>query len=119
MRMWMMLGVGALMLVSVVLPSGAWGASLEDVRKEMANSHMPFQMKPTVWVPLYGSGATAVSWADLCISGDRLRRQGVEGPSADVGKVPADKQYDVLVYATNYGDTVIAYHRDVTLPDCK
>ena len=121
MRMWMILGVGALMLVSIILPSGAWGATIDEVRSEMTQAFMPFPMamKPSLWVPLYGSGQTAVAWTDLCVSGDKLRRQNVEGASGEVGKAPADKQFSVLVYGNSYGDTLILYHRQVSLPECK
>ena len=121
MRMWMMLGVGALMLISVVLPGGAWGATIEEVRAEMAQAQMPaaMAMKPTLWVPLYGMGQTAVSWTDLCVSGDKLRRQNVNGESGEVGNAPANKQYSVLVFGNSQGDTMILYQRQVSLPECK
>jgi hypothetical protein len=114
-----MLGVGALMLVSVVAPNGVWAATIEDVRKEMAEH-------PTMWhgtrllmyVPMAGSSNTLVAMTSLCVSGGRLRP--IDGRNIDAGPAPQDNQYLVhIVMRDGGGYDIYQYQRKVTLPDCK
>jgi len=119
MRVWMMLGVGALLLATVVLPSGAWGATMDDVRKEMAENPSPWHgTRLLMYVPMVGSDNTLVSMANLCVSGGRLRP--IDGRNIDVGPAPQGNQYLVhIVMRDGGGYDIYQYQRTVTLPDCK
>jgi len=121
MRMWIMLGVGALMLVTVVFPSGAWGASLDDVKTEMGQTAAPsWGSRISMRVPMVGSGVTLVSMPDACASGGRLRPISGGAAVSDFGPVPPGNQYSVLVcYRNAIGDETFLFERKVTLPDCK
>ena len=120
MRVWMMLGIGALLLVSaVVSSSGAWGATIEDVRKEMAeNPTMWHGTRLLMYVPMVGSSNTLVAMTSLCVSGGRLRP--IDGANVDVGPAPKDNQYMVhIVMRDGGGYDIYQYQRMVTLPNCK
>ncbi len=123
MRVWMMLGVGALMLATVVLPSGAWGATIEDVRSEMAKTPLPiwgWGTRLVLYVPMAGSGNTLVAMPDLCVSGGRLRPIAAGAAGMDVGPAPQDNQYVAqIVMRDSGGYDIHWYVRKVTLPDCK
>jgi len=67
----------------------------------------------------FAAEQTAVSYAELCVSGDRVRRLNADGSSVDWGKAPAGNSYTALVYAVNKGDEMIVECSEVTSPDCK
>jgi hypothetical protein len=119
MRVWIMLGIGALMLATAVWPSGAWGATLDDVRKEMAENPTPWHgTRLLMYVPMVGSGNTLVAMTNLCVSGGRLRP--IDGANVDVGPAPKDNQYLVhIVMRDGGGYDIYQYERMVTLPNCK
>jgi len=119
MRVWIMLGIGALMLATAVWPSGAWGATLDDVRKEMAENATPWHgTRLLLYVPMAGSGNTLVAMTNLCVSGGRLRP--IDGANVDVGPAPKDNQYLVhIVMRDGGGYDIYQYERMVTLPNCK
>jgi hypothetical protein len=124
MRVWIMLGVGALMLASAVLPSGALGATIEDVRKEMAQTPSPFWgTRLSMRVPMDPIGVAGnvnMPMTELCASGGRLRPMSEGAAGTDWGPVPEGKEYTVQVYLRNaIGDELFLYERKVTLPDCK
>ena len=124
MRMWIMLGIGAVMLVSVVLPSGAWGATIEDVRKEMAANPSPYWgTRLLMFVPMEPvgeSGQMLMSMTELCASGGRLRPISEDAKGMDMGPVPAGNEYTVQIFMRDGGgyDTW-QYSRKVTIPNCK
>ncbi len=125
MRVWIMLGVGALMLVAVVLPSGVWGATVDDVKAEMQ------KMTPTVpggklelRIPreIYGKNRMPID--QLCVSGGRLRPISTSGSTAitDMGPVRSSKKYRVSIVekiASATGDEKVRATRTVSIPDCK
>ncbi len=120
MRVRIMIGVCPLMLASLALAGGAWGASFEDVHTEMAKTPAPAGTKLQVWVPLAFSGRTSVSLTNVCVSGDSLRLKGSAESSDDMGKVVETNQYTILVLATNpIGDSTLQYYRQVSLPLCE
>jgi hypothetical protein len=121
MRLWIMLGVGALMFVFVVFPSGAWGATMDDVKTEMGQmSTFSWGSRISMRVHMMGSGVTLVSMTDLCVSGGRLRPMGGSAAAIDMGPVPPGNQYPVQVYHRNaIGDETFLFERKVSLPDCK
>ena len=124
MRVWIMLGIGAVMLVSVVLPSGAWGATIEDVRKEMAANPSPYWgTRLLMFVPMEPvgeSGQMLMSMTELCASGGRLRPISEDAKGMDMGPVPAGNEYTVQIFMRDGGgyDTW-QYSRKVTIPNCK
>ncbi len=119
MRSWIMLGVAVLMLFTVASPSGAFGATMDDVRKEMAeNPSRGWGTRLLTYVPMAGSSNTLVPMANLCASGGRLRP--LDGANVDVGPAPQDNQYLVhVVMRDGGGYDIYQYQRNVTLPDCK
>ena len=119
MRVWMMVGFGALLLISAVAPSGVWGATIEDVRKEMAeNPTMWHGTRLLMYVPMVGSSNTLVAMTSLCVSGGRLRP--IDGANVDVGPDPKDNQYMFhIVMRDGGGYDIYQYQRMVTLPNCK
>lgn len=119
MRLSVMFGVGALLLAAVVLPCGAWGATMDDVKSEMAKNPSPWHgTRLLMYVPMAGSGNMLVAMSDLCVSGGRLRP--TDGRNIDVGPAPQDNQYLVhIVMRDGGGYDVYQYQRKVTLPDCK
>lgn len=124
MRVWIMLGVGALMLASAVLPSGALGATIEDVRNEMAQTPTPYagtRLSMRVPMdPIAVAGNVHMPWTELCASGGRLRPIGEAAAGTDWGPVPEGKEYAVQVYLRNaVGDELFLYERKVSIPDCK
>jgi hypothetical protein len=116
-----MLGVVAFMLTALVVPGGAWGATLDDVRAEMAKSPSPFWgTRLSLRVPMVGSGIPLVSLADVCVSGGRLRPTGGSAATIDVGPVSPGNQYGVQVFLRDaVANEMFLYERKVALPDCK
>jgi len=126
MRVWVMLGVGALMIATVVLPSGVWGATMtiDEVKKEMAEQHIPFEMSRLVmFVPMDQSGVSGhihIPMTELCASGGRLRPIGESATGIDMGPVPPGNQYSVQIFVRDYGGyDMFLYTRQVSIPDCK
>ena len=123
MRMWIMMGFGALMLAAVVLPSAPWAAAMDmdDVKKEMAEKARPFWgERPVMYVPMVGSGNTLVAMTSLCVSGGRLRPIGEGATVTDLGPAPQDNQYSIHVLSRDGGGyDIYQYERKVTLPNCK
>jgi hypothetical protein len=119
MRLSIMLGVAVLMLFTVASPSGAFGATMDDVKSEMAKNPSPWWgTQHLMYVPMAGSSNTLVSMANLCVSGGRLRP--LDGANVDVGSAPQDNQYLVnIVMRDGGGYDVYRYQRKVSLPDCK
>jgi hypothetical protein len=120
MRLWIMLGVGALMLATVVLPSGAWGATMNDVKKEMAQNPTPWWgTRLVMYIPMVGSGNTLVAMPDLCLSGGTLRPIAGGATTADLGPWKGNT-YTVQIFMRDGGGyDIFQYSREVTLPDCK
>jgi hypothetical protein len=124
MRAWIMLGVGALLLTAVLVPSGAWGATIEDVRKEMAdNPSRYWGTRLLLFVPMEPAGVSGnmqMPMSELCASGGTLRPISEGAKGMDMGPVPAGKEYTVQVFMRDGGgyDTW-QYSRKVTVPDCK
>ena len=124
MRLWIMLGVAALMLVTVASPSGAWGATIEDVRKEMAdNPSRDWGTRLLMFVPMDQSGVSGIMhipMTELCAASGRLRPIGQGAAGMDMGPVPEGKEYTVQIFMRDGGgyDTW-QYSRKVTVPDCK
>ena len=120
MRSWIMLGVGLLLLFTVAVPSGTRGATMDDLKDEMAKDPLVREGKRYVmYVPMMFFNGMHMSAANLCVSGGRLRPiEGVTG--TDMGPAPQGNQYSVLVFARDGGgyDT-FQYERKVTWPDCK
>ena len=124
MRVWIMLGIGALMLFSVVLPSGVWGATIEDVRKEMADNPSPYWgTRLLMFVPMEPSGVSGnmhMPMNDLCASSGRLRPISESAKDSDMGPVPPGNEYTVQIFMRDGGGYDIwQYSRKVTIPDCK
>jgi hypothetical protein len=120
MRVWIMLGVGALMLATAVVPSGAWGATMDDVKKEMAQYPSPgWGARLVMYVPMAGSGNTLVAMTDVCLSGGRLRPIAGGGTTTDMGPWQGDT-YSVQIFRRDGGGyDFYQYERKVSLPDCK
>jgi len=124
MRVWMMLGIGALLLISAVVPSGVWGATIEDVRKEMAANPSPYWgTRLLMFVPMEPvgeSGQMLMSMTELCAAGGRLRPISEDAKGMDMGPVPAGNEYTVQIFMRDGGgyDTW-QYSRKVTIPNCK
>ena len=123
MRACIMLGVGALMLATVALPSGARGATMDDVKSEMEKTFTPVGTRLEMRVPMVVSGAMHMSITDLCVSGGVLRSTGGGAPTIDMGPVRPGNQYSVLVVRrfplSATGDEIFLYERRVSLPECK
>lgn len=124
MRVWIMLGIGALMLVTVIVPGPAWGATMDDVRKEMASNPSPFWgTRLVMYVPMDQSGVAgnmAMFMTELCAAGGRLRPMGAGAADTDMGPVPEGKEYSVQIFMRDGGGYDIwQYSRKVTIPDCK
>ena len=124
MRVWMMVGIGALLLISAVVPSGVWGATIEDVRKEMADNPSRFWgTRLLMFVPMEPmgeSGQMLISMTELCASGGRLRPISESAKGMDMGPVPPGNEYTVQIFMRDGGgyDTW-QYSRKVTIPNCK
>ena len=121
MRVWIKISVGALMLTATVLPSGAWGATMDDVRKEMAEKARPFWgERPVMYVPMVGPDNTLVAMTSLCVSGGRLRPIAEGATVTDLGPAPQDNQYSIQIFSRDGGGyDIYQYERKVTLPACK
>jgi hypothetical protein len=122
--MWIMLGVGALMLASVVLSGGALGATIEDVRKEMADNPSPYWgTRLLIFIPLEPSGVSGsmqMPMTELCASGGRLRPISESAKDIDMGPVPPGNEYTVQIFMRDGGGYDIwQYSRKVTIPNCK
>ena len=124
MRFWMILCVSALMLAAVVLPSGVWGATIDDVKAEMQ------KMKPTsggkleLRIPREDYGKERMPIDQLCVSGGRLRPISTSGSTAvkDMGPVRSSKKYRVTIVeklASSTGDEKVRATRTVSIPNCK
>ena len=128
MRVWIMLGVGALMLADVVLPSGVWGATIDDVKAEMAKMSTPPGTRLELRIPREIEENARMPIDQLCVSGGRLRPIG-GGPAgplkapADLGPVKPGNQYSVTIVEKSTGsatgDEKIVAERTVSIPDCK
>ena len=119
-----MIGVGALMLAVVVLPSGVWGATIDDVKAEMKGMTPASGAKLELRIPreIYGKNRMPID--QLCVSGGRLRPIEGSGSAAvkDMGPVKAGKTYQVTIvdkFASATGDEKIRATRKVSIPDCK
>ncbi len=124
MRVWMMLGVGLLLLTAVAVPSGAWSATIEEVRKEMADNPSPYWgTRLMMFVPMEPSGMSGnfhMSMSELCASGGTLRPISEGAKGMDMGPVPPGNEYTVQIFMRDGGGYDIwQYSRKVTLPDCK
>ena len=124
MRAWIMLSIGALLLTAVVVPSGVWGATIEDVRKEMADNPSRFWgTRLLLFVPMEPmgeSGQTLISMTELCASGGKLRPISEDAKGMDMGPVPPGNEYTVQIFMRDGGGYDIwKYSRKVTIPDCK
>jgi hypothetical protein len=121
MRMWFVLVVSALMLISAAWTNGAQGATMDDVKSEMAQNPWRHEAKRYVmYVPMAFYGGMHVSFADLCVSGGRLRPTRDGGAVTDMGPAPQGNQYSVLIFLRDQGGyDELLYERDVTLPVCK
>ncbi len=99
MRVWMMLGIGALLLISAVVPSGASGATIDDVRKEMADNPSPYWgTRLLMFVPMEPSGVSGqmhMPMTELCASGGKLRPISEGATGTDMGPVPPGNEYTV------------------------
>jgi hypothetical protein len=124
MRVWMMLGIGALVLFSAVVPSGVWGATMDDVKKEMADNPSRFWgTRLVMYVPMDPMGVSGqmhMPMSELCAAGGRLRPMSEGAAGADFGPLPEGKEYTVQIFMRDGGgyDTW-QYSRKVTVPDCK
>ena len=128
MRMWIMLGAGALMLAAVVLPSGVWGATIDDVKAEMAKMSSPPGTRLDLRIPREIEENARMPIDQLCVSGGRLRPIGggpagaVPGPT-DLGPVRPGNQYSVAIVQKSTGsatgDEKMVAERIVSIPDCK
>jgi len=114
-----------MIIVMFAVVGGAWGASLGEVRSQAPNIPRPvFDERTIVWVPLYvnASKPTGISYSELCLAGDRVRRMNGDGTSIEMGKAPASQGYTVLVFAQpryfDKGDEVLIDREQVTIPDC-
>jgi hypothetical protein len=124
MRVWMMLGVGALLLVAVIVPCGVWGATIEDVRKEMADNPSPYWgTRLLMLVPMEPSGVSGhmlMPMNELCASGGTLRPISDGATGTDMGPVPPGNEYTVQILMRDGGGYDIwKYSRKVTVPGCK
>jgi len=124
MRVWMMLGVGALLLAAVTVPCGAWGATIDDVKKEMAQNPSPWWgTRLVMYVPMDPvgvSGQMHMSMTELCAAGGRLRPMSEGAAGTDWGPVPEGKEYTVQIFMRDGGGYDIwQYSRKVSVPDCK
>jgi hypothetical protein len=119
-----MMGVGALMLAIAVLPSGASGATIDDVRKEMADNPSPYWGTRLVMVvpmdPIGVSGNIHMPMTELCAGGGRLRPMSEGAAGTDWGPIPEGKEYTVQILMRDGGGYDIwKYSRKVSIPDCK
>ncbi len=122
MRLWMMLGIGALMLVTAVSPSGAWGATMDDVDKEMKENGAPsYGTKLVCYVPMVVYGNAHLPLTDVCVSGGRIRPLPGESTTVtDMGPVAAGNQYSVQIFLRDrVGNDIFQYERKISIPDCK
>ena len=124
MRVWTMLGVGALMLAAVVLPSGVWGASIDDVKAEMQKMTPNSGGKLELRIPRAAFGKTRMPIDDLCVSSGRLRpiKESGSDKITDMGPVRSDNKYRVTIVEklpSATGDEKIRATRTVSIPDCK
>ncbi len=124
MRVWMMLGIGALMLAAIVLPSGVWGATVDDVKAEMQKMTPTSGGKLELRIPREIYGKTRMPIDQLCVSGGRLRPIKGSGSEAitDMGPVRSSKKYRVTIVeklSSATGDEKIRATRTVSIPDCK
>ena len=133
MRISIMLGVGALLLAAVVLPSGVWGATIDDVKAEMAKMSTPPGTRLELRVPREDHENIRMPIDQLCVSGGRLRPiQSVPAhpitslgstPITDMGPVKPGNQYSVWIIARSIisatGDEKFLAERTVSIPDCK
>jgi hypothetical protein len=124
MRFWMMLGVGALMLAAVAVPSGVWGGTIADVNKEMAdNAPKSWGDRLVMFVPMDQSGVSgtmAMPFTDLCASGGRLRPINQSAAGIDMGPLPEGNEYTVMIFLRNAaGIDFFKYARKVSVPNCQ
>jgi len=124
MRVSIMLGVGALMLAAVVLPSGVWGATIDDVKAEMQKMTPTAGGRLELRIPREDYGKKRMPIDQLCVSGGRLRPISTSGSTAitDMGPVRSSKKYRVTIVekmSSATGDEKIRATRTVSIPDCK
>ena len=124
MRLWIMLGVGVLMVAAVVLPSGVWGATIADVKAEMEKMPKPEEGRYELRIPREDYEKNRMPIDQLCVSGGRLRpisRSGSE-KITDMGPVRSGNKYRVTIVEklpSATGDEKIRATRTVSIPDCK
>lgn len=119
-----MIGVSALMLAAVVLPSGVWGATIDDVKAEMKKMPNPPGGKLELRIPREDYGKMRMPIDQLCVSGGRLRPIHTSGSKAvtDMGPVRSSNKYRVTIvekFASSTGEEKIRATRTVSIPDCK
>ena len=125
MRVWIMLGIGALMLFAVVLPSGVWGATIDDVKAEMQKMPIPSGGgRLELRVPREDFGTIRMNIDQLCVSAGRLRPTSTSGSQqiTDMGPVRPNNQYQVWIiqkFPSATGDEKTVADRLVSIPDCK
>ena len=126
MRMWMMLGVGALMLAAVALPSGVWAATIDDVKAEMQKMPIPpGGGRLELRIPREDYETTRMPIDQLCVSNGRLRPTSTSGSlsTTDMGPVRPGNQYSVWIVqklpTSATGEETMVAERKVSIPDCK
>ena len=118
MRVWIMMGVGALMLATAVVPSGAWGATMDDVRQEMVQNKTPWWgTRLVMYVPMAGPENRMMPMSELCVSGGKLHPMAAT--TVDMGPSQGG-QYSILVFMRDGGGyDIYQYERKVSVPECK
>jgi hypothetical protein len=119
-----MLGVGALMLAAVVLPSGVWGATIEDVKAEMQKMPSPKGGRLELRIPRQAYGKMRMPIDQLCVADGRLRpiKSSDSKAITDMGPVRPSNQYQVQIvekFPSATGEEKIRATRVVSIPDCK
>jgi hypothetical protein len=117
MRVWIMMGVGALMLATAVLPSGVWGITMDELKQEMAQNKTPWWgTRLVMYVPMVGPDNKLMPITELCVSGGRLHPMAAT--ATDMG--PAQDQYSVVIHMRDGGGyDIYQYERKVSVPECK
>ena len=122
MRVWIVLGVGALMVAAIVLPGGVWGATIDDVAAEVAKETRTLQYngRLVMLVPMEDNGIVHMPITELCVAGGKLRPIRKDVAPIDMGPAAPGNQYTVRVMLRNaIGDEQFLYSRQVSIPDCK
>ena len=122
MRFRVLILVGVMVLAGLVLTSGGWTATFEEMKQEMSATPIPGRTSLDMRVPMVFSGTTGMLLTELCVSEGTIRPMDPSKRNLDMGKVQPGTQFSVPVqmkFMSDSGDHIFMYQGMVELPACK